>query len=652
MCDAFYQGRQNVVPVSDGTNRIIELATRRRTQSGSIEYKEVRNVITPTVATLVAKYNSGIPGWAVDPETGNPTDIANARSSEHALRSQYDTLWLARRLAEAITLTINLGSAYIYPYWDSRAGNKLEDGLFEGDTAIRVLPPGAVLWEAGQKFDESCWHAVELAHPKSYIEEAYGLKNPQADAINAGSLIDNAKANGSQQANMVNVTEYLERPSAKSEGRRLIIVAGKVVESGAYPYARGYEEAAGKPWIVQYTYTVNPTGDRDMGFTQHALDIQRTINKTVNQQNRNKDLLINPPTVSLKGSYKGQGDWIPGHSYEFADPDGKPETVSFPDATGAAQFALSRADSDLQRVSNLSDVSQGINPPGVDNAAQVNTLVAQDDATRSAILGMLAQSHSDLGLRLLLLMRDNYSEKRFIRYTGKAGVQGAEWFKGSQVPKRLNVRVSPGSLEHRTRQQAEAMVMSYADRGWVDPRAAMYAVDAGTTEHLLDDFELDIEWQQRENMRMAALPDSPDLVGALQEDAEIRANYENAKLQAQQLISMGQNVPQPDPPPPAGPWPHAREFDNHKIHMETLNRFRKTEEYDLLSDTVKEVFERHYEEHEAFDAQAEARQFAAQQAQAVEYGQANAAKPARVRGVPSAPAPSIHGQAQGAPKQG
>src|SRR5574343_826127 len=153
---------------------------------------------------------------------------------------------------------------------------------------------------------------------------------------------------------MVNVVEYLERPCSGQKGRRLIIVAHKLVDEGPYPYSgEGFEEIEGEPWIVPYTYYVNPTGDRYIVFTQHALDAQRAINKTVNQQNRKKDLRINPPTVSLKGSYTNQGDWIPGHNYEYSDPDGKPETQEFPDATAAAQFTLARADADLETLSGI-----------------------------------------------------------------------------------------------------------------------------------------------------------------------------------------------------------------------------------------------------------------------------------------------------------
>lgn len=645
MCDAFYQGRQNVVPSVDGTRRIIELASRRRTNAGSIEYKQVRNVILPTVATLVAKYNARIPGWSVDPETGDPIDIANARSSEHALRSIYDSQWLARKFAEALTLMVNMGEGFIYPYWDAKGGKMIEEGVYEGEIGIRVLAPSSMLWERGLRYDESTWHAVEVAFPKSYIEEHYGVKNPAPDAVNNGSLIDNVKANGQTSANMVRVTEYLERPCHGKPGQRLIIVGNKVVDEGPYPYADGFDEVSGQPWIVRYSYYVNPSADHDMGFTEHALDTQRSINKTVNQQERNKDLRINPPTRSLKGSFTGTGDWIAGHNYEFTDPDGPPETIDFPDATSAAQFSLDRADSDMQRISGLTEVSQGINPSGVDNNAQVQSLAAQDESTRAAILKQLAQSHGGLGTRLLLLMRKNYSEKRLMRFTGKAGQEGTMYFKSEMVPRRLNVRVSPGSLEFRTRADMEKMVLHYAGLGWIDPRVAMAAIDAGTAENILDDFELDIQWQQRENKRMAALKDTPELEAALQIDAAIRAKYQEAKLAAEQMQALEPQAPVPDPPPPSGPWSHAREFDNHKIHIETLNRYRKTEEFDLLSETVKEVFQRHYEEHEDYMAREAARQYEAQQAQAMEQGAANAARPTRERGQPSAPAPQLTGQA-------
>lgn len=645
LCDAYYHGRQNVTRSISDPNRLVELASRRQHSSGELTYRRITNRILPTISTLVAKYNSRMPGWSVEPDSGDPVAINNARASEHALMAEYDRLGLARKFADVLTLAANQGEGFMYPYWDGKAGASLGEGVYEGAVAIAVLPPQCVLWEQGLRFEESRWVAIERGLPKSEIKRRYGLNEPRMDAVEAGSLVDNVMVAGEREANMVKVVEYLERPCDDyPAGRRLVVIGEDIVENEAYPYSPAdFHETMDQNWPVRYSYYVSPSRDRDMGVTEHLIDLQNAWNVTENQISKIKDLRANRPIISLKGSYTGPSNLIPGAKYEYNDPDGKPQFLEVPDVGGDVFNYVEMLRRSFEDISGQHQVSSGQAPSGVDTASGIQSLIDQDDSQRASILRNLAQSHSALGLRILLLLRKYATEQRLMLYTGKSGHDGAMQFRGSnQVPrKHLSVRVSPGSIEGRTRDQISTMVMAYADRGWIDPRIAMSAVEAGTAENILDQFDLDVQWQQREDRRMAGFAQDQQMIQqltiALQEDADNKAKF-------QEVVQLAQQVGQepPPPPPPAGPWPHAREFDNHQIHMDTMNLFRKTEEFDLLPEPVKAAFQAHYEEHESFMAQAEARQFQAQQQQAVEQGQANAARPARVRGVPSAPAPSIN----------
>lgn len=651
ICDAFYHGRQNVVRSVTDPRRIVELAGRRQQSSGELTYRRVTNRILPTISTLVAKYNSRIPGWSVEPESGDPVAINNARSSEHALISEYDRLTLSRKLTDALTLAANQGEAFVSPYWDEKAGRLIDGDTYEGEVAVEVLPPQCMLWEQGLRYEESPWYAIELALPKSEVERRYDFKDARPDALHTGSLVDNVLVSGEREANMVTVTRYYERPCHTNQtGSYKVIINDQVVKDEAYPYQLAKFGEVTSNWPVRYSYFNSPSRDRDMSVTEHLIDTQNAWNVTENQIAKVKDLRANRPLMSLKGSYTGPSNLIPGAHYEYNDPEGKPEFVEVPEVGGETFEYLQLLQSNFEFISGSNAVTTGQAPGGDVGASGTKALIEQDDSQRSAILKNLAQSHSKLGLEILLLLRNFATDSRLMHFTGKSGHDGVMMFRGdSQVPKRLQVRVSPGSLERRSREKVEAMVLAYADRGWIDPRVAMSAIEAGTADNILDQFDLDVQWQQREDRDMAAMKDGPELAAALDMDAQIRANYEEARLGAEQLAAAGAPVPPPPMPPPTGPWRHAREFDNHRIHMDTMNLYRKTEEFDLLPENVKEVFQRHYEEHETFQAQADQRAFEAQQAQAMEQGEANAAKPARVRGVPSAPAPSPHKQGQAVP---
>lgn len=646
ICDAYYHGRQNVVRSVSDPNKIVELARRRQTATGELQYRRITNRILPVVSTLVAKYASRVPGYSVQPDSGDPIAINNARSSEHALRSEYTRLNMARKVPDLLTLAANQGDGFANVYWDPSAGAEIVDGVFEGNIVFDILPTQCVIWEGGLRYEESPWFGWERAIPASEATRKYGIKDPDKDAISQGSLIDNVLgAAEGEKGNMVTVTHYLERPTKDNpKGRRLVLIGERIVKDEPYTYsADKFAETQDDNWLVRFSYFNSPSRDRNMGVTEQLIDVQNAWNVTENQIAKVKDLRTNRPMICLKGSYNGPANLVPGGKYEYNEPDGKPEFLDVPEVGQDTFNYLDLLRSNFEDLSGQHAVSRGESPTGVDTASGLQSLIQQDDSQRAAILHGIADAHAKVGLRILLLLRAYASESRLMQYTGKSGHEGVMMFRGGeQVPKKnLCVRVSPGSIEPRTRDQIQTLVMAYADRGWIDPRVAMSAVEAGTAENVLDQFDLDVQWQQREDRRMAALAegDLQALAAALDKEAEIKAEYVKAKTIAEQVGELP-----PPPPPPAGPWPHARDFDNHQVHMDTMNLYRKTEEFDLLPEEVKGAFQSHYEEHESFKAQADQRAFEAQQAQAIEQGQANAAKPTRVRGVPSAPAPAINKQ--------
>jgi hypothetical protein len=57
--------------------------------------------------------------------------------------------------------------------------------------------------------------------------------------------------------------------------------------------------------------------------------------------------------------------------------------------------------------------------------------------------------------------------------------------------------------------------------------------------------------------------------------------------------ATGQQIPLDAPPVIA-----AHDYDNHAIHIEIHNRFRKSQSFDLLPDEVKAEFQKHIQSHQ------------------------------------------------------
>lgn len=190
---------------------------------------------------------------------------------------------------------------------------------------------------------------------------------------------------------------------------------------------------------------------------------------------------------------------------------------------------------------------------------------------------------------------------------GEWGVEPLRDFLGAQLRGQANVTVLPGSLEPRTKAQIEQRVMNYAQLGWISKEAAMSAVNNGSAETLVDDYEKDVAFARRIIQRIKEGPQA--LFGQVDPTTGVAA-----------------------PAPDYMPKPY------HKVPVikAVFESFMKTEEFEGLPPDMREATEQFYGGCLDLEAQQQARQMQAQAAEAEQYGMQNASKP-RVKPNPSFP---------------
>jgi hypothetical protein len=111
--------------------------------------------------------------------------------------------------------------------------------------------------------------------------------------------------------------------------------------------------------------------------------------------------------------------------------------------------------------------------------------------------------------------------------------------------------------------------------GFIPPDKGLEVLEIGGINKLYDELQIDIRQAQRENLR-------------LQQPAQM----------AQPVIDP--QTQQPMPMPPAVP---VNTWDNHAIHIDTHNKFRKTQKFEVLDDQIKAQFEAHIQMHQGVMAQ-------------------------------------------------
>lgn len=567
----------------------------------------VRNELLDSVEHEVAAATSRIPSYQVNPSTIDPADISAAHLSEKIARYGYDA-WRLREIREQIvTSAIVAGEGFGWPYWDQTIGPLVdpETGACEGEVSVRLFTANEVYWEPGVRFETSRWHAIDQARP---LDEVKALPNfigatLTPDATTGETINQRAKPQVDQ---LVMVTEYLERPSAAwPRGRRLTMANGKVIlPPETYPCVDGRGEPVDEPVLHKLSRIIDPDSDRDMGLVRHGLDAQRTINDCVSKESEWKNLALNPQILAPIGALVRRLTDEPGAVVEYRPIGGvAPQWRPVPPIPGELQRMREEAAGYIRRLFAQNDI-----PSQVSAARAIQAVIERDENRRAAFVARLADFDSRLMRHCLYLVQRYYTERRLVKIRGRFGWESIPDFKGTDLRGQADVVVMPASIEPRTKESISQTVMNYAQLGWVDRNEAMFAIENGTAESLIEDYELDVAKANRQIRRIEAL---------------------GAGL-------PGGDVPIADP-----------EFDNPAVMIHVLSQFAKTPEFEQLSAPAQEATKLLVQQYRQIQATRD-QQAAQQQAlQASQMGQGNASRPPANGGKPLPSLPSVQSPPQG-----
>ena len=94
-------------------------------------------------------------------------------------------------------------------------------------------------------------------------------------------------------------------------------------------------------------------------------------------------------------------------------------------------------------------------PDNIESAKGIQTVYEQMRSRWAAFLMEVAGCYSSIASHCLALVQQYYTEARLISVRGRTGWENLADFKGAQLRNQIDVRVSAGSIEPRTRQAIE-----------------------------------------------------------------------------------------------------------------------------------------------------------------------------------------------------
>lgn len=598
------------------------------------------NFIRPIVQGKVSRATQRIPGYEILPATPDPEIVDAALLAQKVALFGFEKWGLRGKAVKAAHLAIGGGGeAFAMPFFDTTIGPFLpvtdDDGnivrfVGQGEVRVVILSGNEVSWEPGTEFDDSRWYMVERARPVGEVKDMPGFVGGDlsADANTADRPSDSV-------SDMVLVTEYLERPSTRRpNGRRIVIANNRVIVDARnlrpdadspfepYPLLTRFGTAVDMPVLHRLAWTTDCTDGRDLGLTWQLIDAQRTCQDCWNKLIEWKNRCLNPRMLAPRGSEMKPRVDVPG-GIDWYKPVGDqiPQWETPP--TGFAQpllDMLGKMQQDMRELGFDSDIQAGANVA----ARTVNAVIEQDQAKWQSFMSEMADWHAQVMRHCLHLVSVYYTEPRKLAIRGRFGPETITNFEGANLLDQIDVRVLPGSLDYLTRDQVTQRVFAYADRQWISPQQAMAAVQTGTSDALVQSFELAQARVDRviQRIREGTVMDMP------------------TRPQPRTDPATGQTIVEDVPA-----WMPQDQVDDLDVWQRRLGDWMKTTDFEQMPADRQSIAMEIMAGIDNLRQAAAARQVQAQNAQAEQLGLANAAKPVQAKPLPdqASPTPSSGG---------
>ena len=585
---AFYRGQHNLQLTQDDptmgpyANRLAPLNRRN---------VKAINRIRPMVRTELAKLVSQKPSAYVVPASSEDQDLFAAYAGEQVWEHMYSHLDVQKIFSRAAFWTSIAGNGFIKTWWDSSK----EYG--QGDVGLAAPTPFNIfvadLMEP--EIEDQAWIIHAYAKPiewvkQHYAEELEGFEinpNSSTDQDFKGAIegqFPTGSNNAESKPDTVTIKEMWLKPGTHAlfpNGGMVTFVDTIAVE--AYTDGMPYEHNQ-YPFIkFDHLYTdtfycdsvISDIRDLQIAYNNIRAKIQESIRRS------GLNTLVAP-----KGSVVGQkiSNDI-GQVIYFNPGLGAPQPLPPMQVPQHYFSELERILMDIEDISGQHQVSRGEAPPGVTAATAISFLQEQDDNYMTTTYQSVEVGMEKLAKQILTLCVQFWDEPRKISAAGDTNAFDIQLLSGADIRNGTDVRIEGGSALPQSRAARQALVMDLMQQGFIEPEKGMKMLEIGGAQRIMDELREDERQAQRENIKLKSL-DEQDI----EEFTQIWLEQAQIDPQDYSDAETGQAL---SPPPivPVNTW------DNHEIHIEVHNRFRKSQAFEHLPESVKTAFETHVEMH-------------------------------------------------------
>lgn len=599
---AFYFGQQNVAFKGgvQGVSRDFKLYTPPAPYYRS---RPIINLVRPRLRQEMAKLTGQKPTAFVVPASSDDRDMYAANAGEQIWDSLYRSKKIHSVIRRSVFWTCITGNGFIKSYWDEDAEDSLSDQLgdiaYTSETPFHVYVPD--LQEEDIEFQPYVFHVSNRSSEqlsnifgKEIKFEESANKSEEQTFLNAMG-IENWKKNKN-----VLVMECWVKPgqTKKYPKGAMFTIAGNQLIS----YTEGWPYEHNKFPFAHIGHVASGKFYRD-SIIVDLIPLQKEYNRTRGQIIESKNRMAKPQLAAEIGSIDpNKITSEPGQIILYRPGFQPPQPIPLQSLPSYVLQEQERIKTDMDEISGQHEVSRGQVPPGITAATAISYLQEQDESKLSYTFDSLEEGIEKVAYMTLNYVHQFWDTPRKVKVTGADGSFDVMAFEGSELEGNTDIRIEAGSALPTSKAAKQAFIMDLMKMGFIDPNKGLEVMEIGGINKIYEQVQTDVRQAQRENLKMAQVTE--DITAEYEQTAmqQVIADHPNQQMLMQgpdnQIMDMSPTLqggaPEPVNPPlivPVNTW------DEHRIHIERHNNYRKSQAFDNLPDIAKKLFEEHVKQH-------------------------------------------------------
>lgn len=361
---------------------------------------------------------------------------------------------------QVIRTGLLFGTGWYKVYWDNSlsGGSIQKSNIWKGDVAIDIPDPSNIFTDPQSiNVEDSRYLLYAVDKTVQWVEKMFEVtvepdQSIETDLYNRPGI--------SYAKDRVMFYEYWYKNKegihvAYAAGGKILKHIKKVYKHGRYPF-------------IPFVAKKNRKSIWGIGEPKNIINNQKLLNKLVELPTTNALLHANPIALIDPKSGINPNKWQnkPGQIWSAKDPNNAVKWLTPPQLSPDLYKLADKMSEYIERIGGVYDAVTGETPQGVTAATAIQLLQEQGSIPIKGIARNLYQAIKDVYELIIELVKENYTETRYIRVMGEDGGMEFKEFNAIQYKDvDFDVKVSAGSSTPTSKAYIAQLADQLFDKG-------------------------------------------------------------------------------------------------------------------------------------------------------------------------------------------